>query len=552
MSYRIKLIWKLVVDLGSGGIIATSEEHGLLFNRKSGRSFLNSIGGNFKSSYTPIVLQPTDAFHQALNGLREKLKFEGNRFPVKFNLTQLDVETRLNVALHLYGTSVCATFSLDEFTASADIDLLDLQNLYSHQSVWKFISKILAITITGDRNAKCLAKSVKFYPCIQVVSQSEDLSSWRDDMAGLVTRHPEGALIFETVRKKNQSHQIDNTLLLFDRQGVVGYVPFGSSKSSELAHSQRFRNATSMIEYSAMLQRQLERLQWLPEDLRQCISQPQEAVPNSVSARYIWSLAVKEFSLQTGLKDWEKSFVQPVTDRILVVTVTPVESAAIHTVFQRATKKTPEVMAIDGYRYQNLGRLGCHEIFHSISGMGTGGVAGAQESIRRSIDAIRPSAVIMVGIAFGIDRDKQKVGQVLVSRQILMYELQRINNDLTITSRGDKITASPKLLDWVSHSQITWDSEKANIQTGLILSGEKLVDNLPFRERLKDLAPEVIGGEMEAAGLYVACQTANIDWLVVKAICDWADGDKGTEKETNQKIAASAAAEFVLHMLSSG
>ena len=59
------------------------------------------------------------------------------------------------------------------------------------------------------------------------------------------------------------------------------------------------------------------------------------------------------------------------------------------------------------------------------------------------------------------------------------------------------------------------------------LSGEKLVDNLDFRDQLLNLEPEAIGGEMEGAGLYVACQDKKVDWILVKAVCDWADGQKG-------------------------
>ena len=66
----------------------------------------------------------------------------------------------------------------------------------------------------------------------------------------------------------------------------------------------------------------------------------------------------------------------------------------------------------------------------------------------------------------------------------------------------------------------------APVDFGLLLSGEKLVDNHDYREQLKRLAPEATGGEMEGAGLYVARQDAKVDWIVIKAICDRADGHK--------------------------
>jgi tetratricopeptide (TPR) repeat protein len=54
---------------------------------------------------------------------------------------------------------------------------------------------------------------------------------------------------------------------------------------------------------------------------------------------------------------------------------------------------------------------------------------------------------------------------------------------------------------------------------------------------------------MEGAGLYVACQDKKVDWILVKAICDWADGNKAHDKAARQQTAATNAAKFVLHAL---
>jgi uncharacterized protein YjbI with pentapeptide repeats len=75
------------------------------------------------------------------------------------------------------------------------------------------------------------------------------------------------------------------------------------------------------------------------------------------------------------------------------------------------------------------------------------------------------------------------------------------------------------------------------------------VDNVDFRQQLKDFEPEAIGGEMEGAGLYAACQDAKTDWILVKSICDWADGHKNRKKSENQWRAAQNAAAFVVQVL---
>ena len=89
------------------------------------------------------------------------------------------------------------------------------------------------------------------------------------------------------------------------------------------------------------------------------------------------------------------------------------------------------------------------------------------------------------------------------------------------------------------------DWDKGCVTFGLLLSGEKLIDREDFRDQLLAFEPEAIGGEMEAVGLLSAAARGNTDWVVVKACCDFADGNKSTNKTENQKRAASAAAGFV-------
>ena len=60
-----------------------------------------------------------------------------------------------------------------------------------------------------------------------------------------------------------------------------------------------------------------------------------------------------------------------------------------------------------------------------------------------------------------------------------------------------------------------------------------------------DLAVEAVGGET-GAGLYVSSHEHKVDWIVIKAICDWADGNKSKNKTARQKKAAMNAAQFVV------
>jgi len=238
---------------------------------------------------------------------------------------------------------------------------------------------------------------------------------------------------------------------------------------------------------------------------------------------------------------------------VLIVTVTEVESRAVMKVFREATGKDPKPEPMDDRIYLDLGEVNGARVFMALSEMGSGGLGGSQEGVRKGIEALSPSAVIMVGIAFGINEQKQAIGDVLVSERLMLYDLQRVGADkegnLEIEPRDDRPHASPWLINRLQMAKLSWYESKAKARFGLILSGDKLVDNIDFRGQLLRFEPEAIGGEMEGAGLYVACQNSKVDWILVKAICDWADGKKADDKDARQQLAADNAAAFVLHAL---
>jgi nucleoside phosphorylase len=170
-----------------------------------------------------------------------------------------------------------------------------------------------------------------------------------------------------------------------------------------------------------------------------------------------------------------------------------------------------------------------------------------QQTVDRAIRALGPGAVIAVGIAFGVDENKQKIGDILLSKQLRPYELQRVGKD-EIVLRGPRPDASPRLLNhFKGFAQTKWKG--APVNSGVMLTGEKLVDNVDYRSQLLDFENEAIGGEMEGAGLYASGHEHNVDWIVLKAICDFADGNKGKNKEDRQKLAAQNVAKFLIESL---
>jgi nucleoside phosphorylase len=246
----------------------------------------------------------------------------------------------------------------------------------------------------------------------------------------------------------------------------------------------------------------------------------------------------------------------PSQAEVLLITVTQGETRAVFDALQAQTGRQSLPRYQGDKTYYDLDVIGGARVWLVRSQMGAMTPGGAFATAYTAITAVRPSAIIMVGIAFGIDQAKQQIGDVLVARQLYSYEQQRVGTlpggELIEIPRGDRATTSTRLLDRCEDGALSWPADQARVKFGLILSGEKLVDHAPTVAKLRAQEREAIGGEMEGSGLYVAATQHKIDWILIKAICDWADGHKAEDKEARQALAARNAAAFVLHVLARG
>src|SRR5713101_2765238 len=108
----------------------------------------------------------------------------------------------------------------------------------------------------------------------------------------------------------------------------------------------------------------------------------------------------------------------PNSSDILLVTVTEVEGKAVLEVFREATEQKARPIIIDGRHYLKLGAIHGATVAMTQSEMGAGGIDASQMTVQKAIDALSPAAVIMVGIAFGMDEGKQAIGDILVAENL--------------------------------------------------------------------------------------------------------------------------------------
>lgn len=230
---------------------------------------------------------------------------------------------------------------------------------------------------------------------------------------------------------------------------------------------------------------------------------------------------------------------------ILIVTATLVETRAVLDVFSQGA--TPPILEIGNQFCYPLGYQKEIATYLVQSQPGSATPGGSLVTVLEAIRLLQPQAVFMCGIAFGLRRDKQKLGDILVAKQMAFYEPQKIDSRKGAMPRGDRVMVSERLLSLCS--AVVVGKKLEGVHFGTILSGEKLVNDSEFLASLQNQEREAMGGEMEGAGLYAAAHYTKTDWILVKAICDWGDGNKD---DASQSQAAEKAAAFVFKVVHQG
>jgi len=258
---------------------------------------------------------------------------------------------------------------------------------------------------------------------------------------------------------------------------------------------------------------------------------------------------------------WRGRTIPPMTERtieqcrsicephIVLLTATPVERDTV----LKNMEPPPGCGELFKVFHDNntffVGTFGAFLVVLCMCEMGSSGRDSAQIVANEALQTWKPKAIIQLGIAFGRDRMGQKIGDVLVADRVISYEPCRIGPAQT-TTRGHHYSVTPMLLNRFRNA-IGWSfldplGSPCGMHFGPVLSGEKLVDNSDFKAELFAEYPNALGGEMEGVGLAAAAERSNCEWILVKGICDWADGKKD---KRHQEFAAASAVSLVRHVL---
>lgn len=164
---------------------------------------------------------------------------------------------------------------------------------------------------------------------------------------------------------------------------------------------------------------------------------------------------------------------------------------------------------------------------------------GSFKAADLALEYFTPDYVISVGVAFGIDPKpkKQKLGDVLISRELVFYDNFNKVTDGEIKLNAHETYRIDKNLEAQLHVLLFPNKFDYKWHYGTLLTGGTVLSDANERNKLVEAAQgighKIVGGEMEASGIYYACQKIKdrkVPFLVVKGICDWGAVKNGWEE----------------------
>jgi len=192
---------------------------------------------------------------------------------------------------------------------------------------------------------------------------------------------------------------------------------------------------------------------------------------------------------------------------------------------------------------------------------------GRVQAATATADALRvwhPRYVMLVGIAGGLASAGVKIGDILISDQIVDYELQKL------TPAGPEVRwqvhrVDARLIGAVqNYTSASWqdliavqrpDDRAPKWHIGTIVTGDKVIAVEDVLAKYSAVWPKLIGVEMEAGGAAAAAfQTAEpAGFFMVRGVSDLADSKKASARvEKWRAYACDVAAAYAIALLQSG
>lgn len=248
---------------------------------------------------------------------------------------------------------------------------------------------------------------------------------------------------------------------------------------------------------------------------------------------------------------------------LLVITAIAIELAAAKKMFG-VGEDVPARFTAHGVHYWPVtiqrpdGPLSC-----VIASLGNPGNVNATAITTLLLSELKPKKVLMMGIAAG-RRKKLSLGEVILSERVVYYEgaaalaggelaarpemprpglstQQDLNAYFATASLPDRLQDHANKLGFAMPvASIAGEvAAQLKVSPATIASGELLIRDSKLFESFQGIHDKAVVAEMEAYGVFDACDKQNVPVIVVRGISDY--GDK-TKDNTFHKVASEAAA----------
>ena len=135
-------------------------------------------------------------------------------------------------------------------------------------------------------------------------------------------------------------------------------------------------------------------------------------------------------------------------------------------------------------------------------------VQGPAIVVPNAVKMLRPKAVFSVGFCSGLDNEKLKLGDVVVSEKLITYAPSKVTEDGIIEECGLSVPLKKRLAKLVKNANEGWEAPlkypgKLEVEVhrdGVFLSGPEEVDNKKRRDQLIKRFPEADAIELEGQG----------------------------------------------------
>lgn len=231
--------------------------------------------------------------------------------------------------------------------------------------------------------------------------------------------------------------------------------------------------------------------------------------------------------------------------KILILTANPIEKAILHYFAINNGNKKIHKIIYDEESYF-IFKINKYYVCHlAQSQTGSYKDYGTYTTVQKALKHFTPNVIFALGVAFGIDYKTQHIGDVLVSKRLLPYSVnKRIDDKIKPDRNQDK-----KIDNWLEVRLNSLPGFMDKVTYGDILSGDSVMSSVDEKDKICLAYSEnefIIGGEMEGNALFQISNSTDIPCVIIKGICDWGVAKNNlydnSKKEEHTKISLQAYA----------